>query len=104
MNVSDIKAQIKGIIGKEIFFYETVGSTNTVAAELFEKTSEGAVVLADSQERGRGRLGRTWISPAGVNHPHERYPQTEDGDQGCNPYHHNGCSCMRNSTEKGDGA
>lgn len=67
MNVAYIKAQVKGIIGKEIFFYETVGSTNTVAAELSEKTSEGAVVLADSQERGRGRLGRTWISPAGVN-------------------------------------
>ncbi len=67
MNVSEIKAQIKGVIGKEIFFYETVGSTNTVGAELFEKASEGAVVLADSQERGRGRRGRTWISPAGVN-------------------------------------
>jgi BirA family biotin operon repressor/biotin-[acetyl-CoA-carboxylase] ligase len=67
VNVAYIKAQVKGIIGKEIFFYETVGSTNTVAAELSEKTSEGAVVLADSQERGRGRLGRTWISPAGVN-------------------------------------
>jgi BirA family transcriptional regulator, biotin operon repressor / biotin---[acetyl-CoA-carboxylase] ligase len=67
VNVADIKAQVKGIIGKEIFFYETVGSTNTVAAGLFEKTSEGAVVLADGQEKGRGRLGRTWISPAGVN-------------------------------------
>jgi BirA family transcriptional regulator, biotin operon repressor / biotin---[acetyl-CoA-carboxylase] ligase len=67
VNVANIKALAKGIIGKEIFFYETVGSTNTVAAELAEKTSEGAVVLADSQERGRGRLGRTWISPAGVN-------------------------------------
>lgn len=67
MNVADIKAKVKGIFGKEIFLYETVGSTNTVAAELFEKTSEGAVILADGQERGRGRLGRTWISPAGVN-------------------------------------
>lgn len=67
MNIADIKAQVKGIIGKEIFFYEIVGSTNTVGAELFEKASEGAVILADGQERGRGRLGRTWISPAGVN-------------------------------------
>jgi BirA family transcriptional regulator, biotin operon repressor / biotin---[acetyl-CoA-carboxylase] ligase len=67
VNVADIEARIKGIIGKELFFYETVGSTNAVAADLFEKTSEGAVVLADGQEKGRGRLGRTWISPAGVN-------------------------------------
>jgi BirA family transcriptional regulator, biotin operon repressor / biotin---[acetyl-CoA-carboxylase] ligase len=67
VNIADIKAQVKGIMGKEIFYYETVGSTNTVAAELSEKISEGAVVVADGQERGRGRLGRTWISPAGVN-------------------------------------
>jgi len=67
VNVADIKAKVKGIFGKEIFFYETVGSTNTVAADLFEKTSEGAVVLAEGQKMGRGRLGRTWISPAGVN-------------------------------------
>ena len=104
MNVADIKAQVKGIIGKEIFFYETVGSTNTVAAELFEKASEGAVVLADSQERGRGRLGRTWISPAGVNIHMSVILRPKIETQGCNPYHHNGCSCMRNSTEKGDGA
>jgi BirA family biotin operon repressor/biotin-[acetyl-CoA-carboxylase] ligase len=38
----------KGIIGKEIFFYETVGSTNTVVAELFEKLPK-AVVLAEGQ-------------------------------------------------------
>jgi BirA family transcriptional regulator, biotin operon repressor / biotin---[acetyl-CoA-carboxylase] ligase len=67
VNVADIKAKVKGIFGKEIFLYETVGSTNTVAAELFEKTSEGAVVLAEGQKMGRGRFGRTWISPAGVN-------------------------------------
>jgi BirA family biotin operon repressor/biotin-[acetyl-CoA-carboxylase] ligase len=67
VNVAHIQAEVKGIIGREIFFYDTVGSTNTVASEQSEKTSEGVVVLADSQERGRGRLGRSWISPAGVN-------------------------------------
>ena len=25
------------------------------------------VILSDSQEKGRGRLGRLWISPPGVN-------------------------------------
>jgi BirA family transcriptional regulator, biotin operon repressor / biotin---[acetyl-CoA-carboxylase] ligase len=67
VNAAYIKAQVNGIIGKEIFSYETVGSTNAVAAELSEKISEGAVILAEGQEKGRGRLGRTWISPAGVN-------------------------------------
>ncbi len=67
MEIDDIKAGIKGGIGREIFFYETVGSTNTVASDLAEKTIEGAVVVADSQQKGRGRLGRKWESPPGVN-------------------------------------
>ena len=67
MEIDDIKAEIKGGIGREIFFYETVGSTNTVASDLAEKTIEGAVVIADSQQKGRGRLGRKWESPPGVN-------------------------------------
>jgi BirA family biotin operon repressor/biotin-[acetyl-CoA-carboxylase] ligase len=67
VEIDDIKAEIKGGIGREIFFYETVGSTNTVASDLAEKTIEGAVVIADSQQKGRGRLGRKWESPPGVN-------------------------------------
>jgi len=67
VEIDDIKAEIKGGIGREIFFYETVGSTNTVASDLAEKTIEGAVVVADSQQKGRGRLGRKWESPPGVN-------------------------------------
>lgn len=67
MKIGDIKAEIKGGIGREIFFYETVGSTNTVALDLAEKAMEGAVVIADSQQKGRGRLGRKWESPPGVN-------------------------------------
>lgn len=67
-SLEDIKAGVKGYIGKEIFFYKTIGSTNTIAAELAEKDKvEGAVVIADRQERGRGRLGRCWVSPPGVN-------------------------------------
>lgn len=67
LSIEDIKAKITGDIGRDIFFYNTVSSTNTIAAELAEKSAEGVVVLAESQEKGRGRLGRSWISPAGVN-------------------------------------
>ncbi|MDH5768972.1 MAG: biotin--[acetyl-CoA-carboxylase] ligase [Nitrospirota bacterium] len=68
LKIEAIKAKIKGEIGREIFFYETVGSTNTIATQLAEKgAQEGTVVLADSQEKGRGRLGRHWVSPPGVN-------------------------------------
>ena len=67
MTIDKVKTKIHGIIGREILFFETVSSTNTVALELAEKATEGTVVLADSQDKGRGRLGRTWISPSGVN-------------------------------------
>lgn len=68
LSIGDIKILIKGDIGREVFFYESVDSTNTVAAELAEKgTPEGTVVIADSQEKGRGRLGRFWVSPPHVN-------------------------------------
>jgi len=59
--------KIQGIVGRDIFFFEKLDSTNTTALELSEKTSDGTVVLADSQNKGRGRLGRIWISPSGVN-------------------------------------
>lgn len=66
--IEDIERLIKGDIGKEIFFYESVDSTNTIAAECAEKgAAEGVVVLADSQQKGRGRHGRCWESPLGVN-------------------------------------
>lgn len=67
MTIDEIKAKIQGNIGREILFYEAVTSTNTIALELAEKAAEGTVVIADSQDKGRGRLGRVWISPPGVN-------------------------------------
>jgi BirA family biotin operon repressor/biotin-[acetyl-CoA-carboxylase] ligase len=68
LSAEDIKAGIKGSIGREIYLYETIDSTNTIASELAEKgKAEGTVVIADSQVRGKGRLGRSWVSPPGVN-------------------------------------
>ena len=67
MDIDLVKSGIKGDIGREIIFYDTVGSTNTAAFEVAEGTKEGAVIISDSQERGRGRLGRSWVSPPGVN-------------------------------------
>ena len=55
-------------IGSEIVFFRLIGSTNTEAARLASKGQrEGTVIIADSQTEGRGRLGRTWVSPAGKN-------------------------------------
>jgi BirA family biotin operon repressor/biotin-[acetyl-CoA-carboxylase] ligase len=67
VRVEEIKRSITGELGREIVFYEKLDSTNSAALDFAEKEGEGLVVLANSQEKGRGRRGRVWISPAGVN-------------------------------------
>ena len=54
--------------GRPILVLETVDSTNLEARRLAEQgAAEGTVVIADAQTGGRGRMGRSWVSPAGVN-------------------------------------
>ncbi len=54
------------IIGRKVISYNMVDSTNDVAWKLGEEgVREGAVVFAESQKKGRGRLGRSWVSPKG---------------------------------------
>jgi BirA family biotin operon repressor/biotin-[acetyl-CoA-carboxylase] ligase len=53
------------VIGRDIRVFERTTSTNDIMARLArDGMKEGAVVFAESQSRGRGRLGRQWISPA----------------------------------------
>jgi BirA family biotin operon repressor/biotin-[acetyl-CoA-carboxylase] ligase len=52
-------------IGRDIRVFEQTTSTNDVIEKLArDGAKEGAVVFAESQTQGRGRLGRTWTSPA----------------------------------------
>jgi len=49
--------------------YSQTGSTQDAARRLAEhhgQSADGAVVLADHQTAGRGRLGRRWHAPAGT--------------------------------------
>lgn len=55
-------------LGSRIECVGETESTNTDAVAAGRAgAGEGLVVIADSQRRGRGRLGRQWVSPAGVN-------------------------------------
>lgn len=55
-------------IGHAVEFHAEIASTNDRArAALAEPGGEGLAVVADLQTAGRGRRGRTWISPAGAN-------------------------------------
>ena len=54
------------IIGRNIYHFETIGSTNLFAKKLVkEGAEEGVVIVADVQSGGRGRKNRTWSSPEG---------------------------------------
>jgi len=51
-------------VGREIHYYDALPSTMDVAMELgFKGASEGTAVLAETQTKGKGRLGRIWFSP-----------------------------------------
>ena len=54
-------------LGEPREHHETIGSTNARARKLADKgASHGTLVTADEQTKGRGRQGRTWVTPPGV--------------------------------------
>lgn len=54
-------------LGSQLHAYAQVRSTIDIARRLAEEGApEGTLVVADKQSAGRGRLGRSWHSPAGV--------------------------------------
>jgi BirA family biotin operon repressor/biotin-[acetyl-CoA-carboxylase] ligase len=54
-------------IGTAIHLFQEVESTNDEATALADRgEAEGAVVIAERQRRGRGRMGRRWESPRGL--------------------------------------
>ncbi len=56
------------VVGRRIVPYDAVASTNAALRDLTKAgAAEGTVVLADRQTAGRGRAGKVWFSPPGVN-------------------------------------
>jgi BirA family biotin operon repressor/biotin-[acetyl-CoA-carboxylase] ligase len=52
------------VVGRDIRVFEETTSTNDVIEKMArDNVKEGAVVFAESQTKGRGRLGRKWMSP-----------------------------------------
>jgi BirA family transcriptional regulator, biotin operon repressor / biotin---[acetyl-CoA-carboxylase] ligase len=67
LHADDLLARIgkTKVIGRDIRVFEQTTSTNDVIEKLArDGVKEGVVVFAESQTKGRGRLGRKWISPA----------------------------------------
>jgi BirA family biotin operon repressor/biotin-[acetyl-CoA-carboxylase] ligase len=65
---SNIENHRPGTIGCHIHYFEEVESTQNLARNLAaEGAPHGTAVIAETQSAGRGRLGRGWHSPPGVN-------------------------------------
>jgi BirA family biotin operon repressor/biotin-[acetyl-CoA-carboxylase] ligase len=70
-NRNDIQTQITSrlrtrFIGREMYYYPQVATTMETARDLVKKgAGEGTVVIAGTQTAGKGRIGRTWLSPEG---------------------------------------
>lgn len=55
-------------LGAKLHYFPEIDSTNVYAKQLAEQGGgEGEVIFAETQARGRGRLGRHWVSPAFLN-------------------------------------
>src|SRR3712207_4802965 len=49
-------------IGQRVEYFKTIDSTNIYANKIAHQSPEGTVILSDEQTRGKGRIGRTWVS------------------------------------------
>lgn len=68
LNADDLIARLGRVevVGREVRVFKETTSTNDVVERLArDGVKEGAVVFTESQTKGRGRLGRKWISPPG---------------------------------------
>ena len=68
LHADDIISRLgaKKVIGRDIRVFKETTSTNDVIEKLArDGAKEGVVVFAETQTKGRGRLGRAWTSPKG---------------------------------------
>ena len=56
--------RLRGRFGRPYLYAEVTPSTQRL---LGEEHGEGVVVVTEEQTEGRGRLGRRWVSPRGLN-------------------------------------
>ncbi len=54
------------IFGKRAYYFDSIDSTQNHAMKIAsDEANNGAVIIAEKQTSGKGRLGRKWISPKG---------------------------------------
>jgi BirA family biotin operon repressor/biotin-[acetyl-CoA-carboxylase] ligase len=61
------KERLSEVFGSQLFYYDVVDSTMDEAKRLIveDKISNKAIVISSLQTGGKGRRGRSWVSPEG---------------------------------------
>lgn len=63
MQKGDLVRALSGLPIPDIRFFETIGSTNDEGMAWAEAgAADGSLVVAEQQTKGRGRLGRSWVT------------------------------------------
>jgi BirA family biotin operon repressor/biotin-[acetyl-CoA-carboxylase] ligase len=68
LHPDDLKSRLgeTRVVGRDIRVFQETTSTSDVIEKLArDGVKQGAVAFAETQSKGRGRHGRTWLSPAG---------------------------------------
>ncbi len=60
-----IRSYLKRNQMRNIYIYDEIESTNGLAKTKLREEAEGALILAESQTAGHGRMGRSFFSPRG---------------------------------------
>lgn len=50
------------VLGKNIYFFDEITSTNEYAKNIANNVEEGTIIIAKKQTKGKGRLDRKWTS------------------------------------------
>lgn len=70
LSANEIRSGLKSRFWREIVCCGAVSSTNDIGLSLpldNDHGNTGVAIVADRQEKGRGRFARTWFSPPGLN-------------------------------------
>ncbi len=66
LSYEEIKEYLKtDFIKRSIYYFNSIDSTNKKAKEIAQDEQEGTVIIAEEQTAGKGRMGRSWVSPKG---------------------------------------
>jgi BirA family transcriptional regulator, biotin operon repressor / biotin---[acetyl-CoA-carboxylase] ligase len=66
MEVGQLNSHLSGLPIPEIRYFDVIGSTNDEALSwIGTDAKDGCLVVAEQQTKGRGRLGRTWVTRPG---------------------------------------